>query len=324
MTQPRRTGLLQELACVWIEVPGLDDAAECFQRLLGLQPRGTGLLDEEFEAFWNVRPSVAGRRWALFGPPGFRYGMVCLVEGAARPVRNTLPRGWDSVELVVEDVDAAAAQLAGWPGAVPVARPFTTDLSSMGSNVHRSTVWRMPWGTHLILTTGITQPADRRFPHAESGTGPVFEVHLRTDAYDEAHRLYARTLAMPPLMSEEFTSGPVHRAWGIEPGVPVRMSLVKSGREGTGRGAIELQDHPCATIDPPIGDGLLPGGTVMVSYACADVDAAHAAVLAGGHRAGPVRAIGAGPLGERRSFVVRGAEGERVHLVEHDPEGNMP
>ncbi|MGI5158897.1 hypothetical protein [Microbispora sp. CA-102843] len=316
--------LLEELACVWIEVPGLDDAAERFQRLLGLQLRGTGLLNEEFEAFWNVRPSVTDRRWALLGPPGFPYGMVCLVAGTARPVRHTLPRGWDSVELVVEDVDAAAARLAEWPGAVPVVRPFTADLSSMGSNVHRSTVWRMPWGTHLVLTTGITQPAGRRFPWAESGTGPVFEVHLRTDAYAEAHRLYARTLAMPPLMSEEFTSGPVHEAWGIEPGTRVRMSLLKSGREGTGRGAIELQGHPRAAIDPPSGDGLLPGGTVMVTYACADVDAAHAAVLAGGHRAGPVRVTGAGPLGDRRSFMVFGVEGERVHIVEHDTKGSMP
>lgn len=315
--------LAEELVCVWIEVPDLDDTAERFQRVLGLQPRDTGLLNEEFEAFWDVRPAVPERRWALLGPPGFSYGMVCLVAGSPRPALPTLPRGWDSVELVVEDVDAAAARLAEWPGAVPVVHPFTADLSSMGSNVHRSTVWRMPWGTHLILTTGITQPEGRRFPWAESGTGPVFEVHLRTDRYAAAHGLYARALAMPPLMSERLTSGPIHDAWGIEAGTPVEMSLLKSGREGTGRGAIELQGHPGAGIDPPSGDGRLPGGTAMITYACPDLDAAHAAVLADGHRAGPVRVIGAGPLGDRRAFMIFGVEGERVHIVAHRTEGSM-
>ncbi|MEV4834906.1 hypothetical protein AB0K05_10310 [Nonomuraea sp. NPDC049486] len=307
--------LVEELACVWIEVPGLDATAERLRSVLGLESRASGTLAPEAGlGGW------AGRPWALLGPPGFPYGMVCLVEGEARPVTRALPRGWDSVELVVEDVDAAAGRLAGWPGVRPVAEPFTTDLSELGSNVHRSGVWRMPWGTHLILTTGLTEPQGRSFPSARRGTGPVFEVHLRTDDHDTARRLYGGSLGMPALMAADFTEGPLHRAWGIPGGTPVSMSLLKSGREGTGRGAIELQGHPAANLDP----AGLPGGTGLVSYACADLDAAHAAVLAGGHRATDPAVPGTGPLAGRRSFVAYGSEGERVHLVAHREEGNTP
>jgi hypothetical protein len=304
---------VEELAWVWIEVPGLDDTAGRLRDLLGLEDRAEGTLGPDC-----VPGRWTGRRWSLLGPPGFSYGMICLVEGEARPGTDALPRGWDSVELVVEDVDAAAGRLAEWPGVRPVAEPFTTDLSELGSNVHRSGVWRMPWGTHLILTTGITEPQGRRFPSARRGTGPVFEVHLRSADHDTAQRLYGKSLGMPALMAADFTEGPLHRAWAIAEGTPVRMSLLKSGHEGTGRGAIELQGHP----EPNLAPAGLPGGTGLVTYACADLDAAHAAVLAGGHRATEPAVAGSGPSAGRRAFVAYGAEGEPVQLMAHRREGD--
>ena len=295
--------LLESLACAWVGVADVAEAARLLFEAVGLHLLADGVLGD-------------GRRWVLLGERGASSGMVCVVEDRIRPSGAGLPRAWDSVEIVVGDVDAAAERLEGRSGVVRVWGPRDTDLSDLGSNVHRSGVWRMPWGTHLLLTMAVTQPVNRSFPSAAEG-GRVFEVHLRTDRFDRALDLYAGALQMPVLMEMHGTHGLFQDAWGLPAGTPVTMSLLKSGGPGTGGGAVELQGHAAASLQPRHADTGTAGGTCMVTFASADLAAAHHAVRSAGFRLLREPAPRThGPFTGRRSFVVVGAEGERLEVVE--------
>lgn len=302
---------LDELRCVWIGVPDLPVAVRIFEDALGFQRTAEG----------TTLPAMAGQAarpspWIHWTAPGERSGAICVFADRARPPREGLPRGWDCVEAVVADVDASADALAAVPGVVVVHAPFTTDLSDEGSNVHRSAVWRMPWGTHLILTAGMTAPAEREFPTAPGRVGRVFEVHLRTDDFPATRRLYADVLGMPSLIDVQHTSGPMHEAWSLPQGHLVRMTFLKTGGPGTGRGAVELQGHPRRALQPANGSTDLPGGTAMLTCTTSRLDAAHAAVTAARFPVTAPRRVEDGPMAGHRAVVVLGAERELLQLVE--------
>ena len=310
----QRCELLADLRCVWVGVPDLAAAEAIFGPTLGYQRRaGSAALPSRAGP-----PGSAGSRWTMYAAPGESLGAVCLFAGPARPSRPGLPRGWDCVEAVVADVDAAAAALAGTRGIAVIRSPFTSDLSELGSNVHRSGVWRMPWGTHLILTAGMTEAVGREFPRARSRTGRVFEVHLRTDRFPAARRLYADLLGMPSLIDVEQHAGPMHDAWSLQEGHPIRMSFLKTGGVGTGGGAVELQGHPTAALHPPVSVRQpTEGGTAMVTCSTRDLDAVCRTLgpALGSRLAGPVTLEG-GPYAGHAAVLVTGAENEALQVVE--------
>jgi hypothetical protein len=308
----QRCDLLADLRCVWVGVPDLAVAQDILRRVLGLEPRAGG----NRLAPLAGPPGSAGAPWTLFAAPGESVGALCVFADRARPARAGLPRGWDCVEAVAADVDASARALDAIDGVSVVRSPFTSDLSEFGSNVHRSGVWRMPWGTHLILTAGLTEAVGREFPRARSRTGRVFEVHLRTDRFPAARRLYADLLGMPSLIDVEQRAGPMHAAWSLPEGHPIRMSFLKTGGVGTGGGAVEVQGHPTAALHPSVSlRQTTPGGTAMVTCTTRDLDAVcHALTAAPGYPlTGPVT-VG-GPYAGR-AVLVTGAEDETLQIVE--------
>lgn len=310
----QRCELLDDLRCVWVGVPDLAAAEDILGPTLGYELRAGSA---ELPPFAGP-PGSAGARWTQYAAPGETLGTVCLFAGPPRPPLARLPRGWDCVEAVVADVDAAADALGATPGVTVVRAPFTSDLSEFGSNVHRSGVWRMPWGTHLILTAGLTEAAGREFPRTRSRTGRVFEVHLRTDRFRSARRLYADLLGMPSLIEVEQHAGPMHDAWSLPEDHPIRMSFLKTGGVGTGGGAIELQGHPTSALHPPVGlRQTTPGGTAMVTCSTRDLDAVCRALTPtlGTGLAGPVTLEG-GPHAGHAAVLVTGAEGENLQVVE--------
>ena len=305
----QRCDLLDDLRCVWVAVPDIVAAARLLEHALGFERRAGGARLPPLAG----PPGSAGAPWAMFATHDETRGAICVFAGRGRPVHPGLPRGWDCVEAVAADVDASAAALASIPDVTVVRSPFTSDLSELGSNVHRSAIWRMPWGTHLILTTGLTEAHGREFPRAGSRTGRVFEVHLRTDRFAAARRFYADRLGMPSLIDVEHQAGPMHTAWSLPDGHPIRMSFLKTGDTGTGNGAVELQGHPGRALHPRDPFGAPVGGTAMVTFVTTDL-AGVCDALSGIAGAQPTE-VRAGPF-PGRAVQVPGAEGELVQVVE--------
>lgn len=301
----RANPLLSSLSCAWVQTSDLDQAAALCTEAIGLAVLDAGKAD----AHWAA--GGTGSRWVLLGDPDESAGRLCLVEGEERSRDGGLPRGLDSVEIVVADVDRVGRRLDSMAGVHRLGQSFVADLAELGGNQHRSALWRMPWGTHLIITAGVTQTPGREFPSTEKEAGRVFEVHLRTDRYDDGLRLYRDAFEMPSLMTACLDRGPIHQAWSIPEGVPVAMDLLKTGPEGTGLGAVELQGHRTDRLQPATR-----GGTLGLTFACADLDALRRSLQRiGRDDLEPVAAVAAGPYAGVPGFTISGVEGERLEFV---------
>lgn len=309
MTTVAANPLLESMACAWVQVPALAPARRALIDALGLVEIDSGRVEHD------DTPAQPGARWLLLGDPDDEFGRLCLVEGVGRMDEIGLPRGLDSVEVVVADVDEVAARLDALPDAVRVGRTLVADLSELGGNQHRSALWRMPWGTHLIVTAGLTEAKGREFPRTGRRAGRVFEVHLRTDRHAAALALYAEAMTMPVLMTAQWAGGPIHDAWGLPPGSPVAMDLLKTGSEGTGAGAVELQGHPTERLQRGTA-----GGTCGLTFFVADLQAVHLSLRSQGfHPTVPARRR-SGPHRGRMGFTLAGVEGEWLEFLV--PEGS--
>lgn len=299
--------LLHSLKCAWVQVPDLAGAEHLVTEGIGLTRMDAGRLRDH----WST--DLPGARWLLFGDEDEQAGRLCLVEGVARPAAQELPRGLDSVELVVADVDRAAARIDAFPGVHRVGAPFTADLSQLGGNQHRSALWRMPWGTHLIITAGLTPTPGRSFPTTRREAGRVFEVHVRTADHTRGTALYAGALGLRSLMSATLAQGPIHQAWSIPAGRTVVMDLLKTGPVGTGLGAVELQAHDAASLQ----DGV-EGGTAGLTFEAADLEAVRSSLAERGFDPSPVTPRTSGPLTGALGLTVRGVEGEWLEVIEQE------
>lgn len=128
---------------------------------------------------WVQVPSLASARRVVvdaLGGPDDKVVRLCVTEGIARSGSAQLPRGLDSVEVVVADVDLVAARIDELPDRTRVGYTLMADLAEFGGNQHRSALWRMPWGTHLIVMAGLTKPVGREFARTDRQAGRVFKV----------------------------------------------------------------------------------------------------------------------------------------------------
>lgn len=304
MTPVAANPLLESLACAWVQVPAMVAARRALVDGLGLVEVDAGLV-EGYDA-----PTHPGARWLLLGDPDDDVGRLCLVEGVGRPDENGLPRGLDSVEVVVADVDQIAAQIDALPDTIRIGHTLVADLAEFGGNQHRSALWRMPWGTHLIITAGLTEARGREFPRTGRRAGRVFEVHLRTDRHAAALALYAEAMVMPVLMTAQWERGPIHDAWGLPDGSPVAMDLLKTGPEGTGAGAVEVQGHPTEQLQRGTA-----GGTCGLSFFVADLEAVYRSLCRQGYHPTDSSYRRSGPHRGRLGFTVAGVEGEWLEFV---------
>lgn len=299
--------LLNSLRCAWVQTPDLDLATVWCTDAIGLAVLDAG----EAGSHWAT--DAAPARWVLLGDPDESAGRLCLIEGVARPEVEGLQRGLDSVEIVVTDVDRAGARIDAVPGARRVGRTFVADLAELGGNQHRSALWCMPWGTHVIITAGVTPTPGRAFPSTDKEAGRIFEVHVRTERYEEGLRLYRDSLEMPTLMSARLESGAIHDAWGIPSGAPVAMDLLKTGPEGTGLGAVELQGHEPARLQQGSR-----GGTAGLTFDTADLARVRSSLEGAGYRPGPVGPVAEGPWVGTPGFTLSGVEGELLEFIAAD------
>lgn len=303
----RANPLLNSLRCAWVQTPDLDLATTWCAEAIGLAVLDTGKADSH----WATDSTPA--RWVLLGDPDESAGRLCLIEGEARPDLDGLQRGLDSVEIVVADVDRVGARIDAIPGTRRLGQTFVADLTELGGNQHRSAVWCMPWGTHVIITAGVTPTPGRAFPSTDKEAGRVFEVHVRTDRYEDGLRLYREGLGMPALMSARLEGGPIHDAWGIPDGVPIAMDLLKTGPEGTGLGAVELQGHEAARLQQEYR-----GGTSGLTFECTDLVRARRSLEDAGYGPGPFGPVAAGPWAGAPGFTVSGVEGELLEFITAD------
>jgi len=311
--------LVTALAGVTVASSRPDLLTDLFSEVLGWEIVSDGPITPALRQFWGAAPENDDR-CVVLAATGANRGMVRIIAGPDRKPTDKLRTRLAGVEILVahglsELYEKVAAHLAF----ETTHRPFETDWSDYGSNVHRAFIGIGGGGTHLAFTMAVTKPVGRDFPATDAGVGYVFDVPLLTAHYNASSRFYRGTLGMVPILESHFTNAQWHGLWNLPPESPVHLDILKGDAPGTGLGGIELQGYEAKLIDDaPARPDSLDGGASILTYTSDDIEAAFAAVSADPVATilGPLQPIDGPPYNGTRAFCFMGPDGERIEICE--------
>ena len=194
--------MLGRISTVTITAPDLPAAVAAYQRYLGYRVVDDGALGRDMARAWG-RPQMAGQRAVLLEPESGVETYLRFVQGPAYVEHEPLSCvGWNAAELIVEDVDALADELANSPFRI-IGRP--ADLSF--SDQIRAMQVVGPAREVLYLTQIKQKLAAFDTPVAASFVDRVFIVILGGASLDALQDYYhaqfgiPRATAMPSVVS---------------------------------------------------------------------------------------------------------------------------
>jgi catechol 2,3-dioxygenase-like lactoylglutathione lyase family enzyme len=276
--------MLGRIATVTITAPDLPAAVAAYQRYLGYRVVDDGALGRDIARSWG-RPQLAGNRAVLLEPASGAETYLRFVQGPAYveyEPRSCL--GWNAAGLVVQDVDALAAELAGSPFRI-VGPP--ADLSFIGQARAMRLVG--PAREVLHLTQVKQKVAAFDTPEAASFVDHVFSVMLGGASLEALQDYY-------------------HAQFGVPRAVAVPSAA--SALPLSGQCCIEVDQMPPATANRPCVPGQLPPGAAMVTFEIDSLPGQLPSSLGPAHRSPGL------PYAGRRSQACVGAAGELIELIE--------
>jgi catechol 2,3-dioxygenase-like lactoylglutathione lyase family enzyme len=293
--------MLGRISTVTITAPDLPAAVAAYQRYLGYRVVDDGALGHDTARAWG-RPQMAGQRAVLLEPASGAETYLRFVQGPAYVEHEPLSCvGWNAAELIVQDVDALAAELANSPFRI-IGRP--ADLSF--SDQIRAMQVVGPAREVLYLTQIKQKLAAFDTPAAASFVDRVFIVILGGASLDALQDHYhvqfsvPRATAMPSVVS----------VLSAQYGLPRDYKHSIAALQLAGQCYIEIDQMPAAAASRPCVPGQLPPGVAMVSFEIDRLPERLSSSLGPAHRAAGL------PYAGRRSQVCVGAAGELVELIE--------
>jgi catechol 2,3-dioxygenase-like lactoylglutathione lyase family enzyme len=293
--------MLGRISTVTITTPDLPAAATAYQRYLGYRVLDDGALGRNVARAWG-RPQLATHRSLLMEPGSGAETFLRFVQGPAYFDYEPLACvGWNAAELIVQDVDALAAQLAGSPFRV-IGPP--ADLSF--SDQIRAMQVVGPAREVLYLTQIKGRLAAFETPEAASAVDRVFIVILGGTSLDALQDYYhlqfgvARAPVMPSVVS----------VISARYGLPRDFKHPIAALQVQGQCYIEADQMPPAVAPRPCDPGQLPPGIAMVSFEVDRLPEVLPSAL------GTAQVIPGLPYAGRRSRSCVGAAGELIELIE--------
>ncbi len=294
--------MLTAIIAVTLSVPDLEVAERAYTRWLGYRVVDQGVVSDELAAGWKA-PRAAGARQALLQPASGEPTWLRLVQSPATPGFEVMKtHGWNSNEILVEDPDALAVQLAaGSPfRIVGQPRPLSTSpavraMQAIGPAGELNYFTRIPATGSVFIKSGAKSFVDR-----------TFIVVLGGPSMATMQAFYRDTLGAPVTAPVPAKINVLQDAYGFGPEVDTPLALVNF----SDRFLIELDEYPAAARPRPRRDGDLPPGMAMVTFAVDDL---------GGNAlpwAVAPTARTAAPYDGRRAGLLVGPAGEWIELLE--------
>jgi hypothetical protein len=269
---------------------------------LGYAELARGVVTSEQATAWGAA-SVAGRDWALAGPPHRDGGTSTSAEGGAvagavgavrfvespsppgyRPLRHT---GWAALEIAVQDVDAIAGGVEG-AGFRVLRRP--QPLSS--TTALRAMQVCGPDGEVVYLTQQLRRLEAFELPVPRRPVDRVFVAVLAARDLEVTRAFYEERFAVRRASDHPVAIKVLNDAFGLPGDTTHRLSSLQLA----GESLLEIDQYPAAATTRPCAPGELPPGVAVVT-------------LAAGNGAGR-------EFDRAEPPVVRGAVGELVELVD--------
>ena len=287
--------MLKSIAIVTIIVQQLAAVETAYEEHFDYRVADRGDIPAALAGAWAA-PETEGAPYVLMQPSDGKPVYLRFVESGAVPGYAPMrTNGWNAIELLVEDPDAMAENLAGSPfeligppkdlWAAPDA-PRAMQVLGPGNEVVYLT-------RNGDFTTDL--PVDR-----------VFIMVLGGPSMGDLQRFYTDRLGAPAGESTPFEISVISNALDLPPETryPLAIAVVSPDY------LIELDEYPEATVPRPVPEGGLPPGIAMTSFttdSLAQFDLTW--------RAEP-RAIDVPPYDGRRTAVTVGPAGEWIEIIE--------
>jgi catechol 2,3-dioxygenase-like lactoylglutathione lyase family enzyme len=248
---------LGPIAGVTVTVPSIDAASAAYSRYLGYRETERGTISTEQAAAWNCE-RCAGAPFAVLQPEGaddfnFRFIESAHVAG----YRAFSSFGWNAAELIVHDVDAMAARLAGSPFQAlgpPQDLSFTDAIRAMQV--------RGPAGEILYLTQFKRSLPALPHPPARCDVDRVFIVIVAGPSLDALLAFYSGRFAVPEPARMESRVKAISDVFGLSPEHRYAIAALPL----RDRCYIEVDEMPPGAAAPKTPVGQLPPGIAIVSF----------------------------------------------------------
>jgi len=250
--------LIGPIAGVTICTPDLAASEAAYVGHLRYRVTRRGVIDAGQATLWQ-RPAVAGARYVALSPEAADDFEFRLVEGdaPARGYRAFAHYGWNAAELIVQDVDALAARLAGSPFQIigaPQDLSFAEDIRAMQL--------RGPAGEIIYLTQFKREVAGLPAPPARCPIDRVFIMILTGPSLDGLLDFYGRRFAIPQPQRMQSRVKVMSEVFGLSPEERYQIAAVPV----RGRCYIEADQMPPAARPPDSPPDALPPGIAIVSF----------------------------------------------------------
>lgn len=282
-------------------VPSVAQAEDVYGRWLGYDTIWQGAVDSALAHLWGA-PKLEGRAATVMKPQSGADFPFRFVEQAADPHYKTLRHyGWNSAEIVVQDVYSLPEKLAGSPFRIlgpPAQLEFATDISAM------QVVG--PFGEVLYFTEVAKPVPGFDLPKAASRIDRIFVCILGVSDLAETLAWFERVFARPAGPTFESRITLLAEPHGLPDETKFHLSTVNLDTQTL----IEIDGFPRASSLPRIArEGELPPAQAMMSFTVDRIDERLPLLSP------PIR-LQLPPYDGARAAVAKGPEGALIELIE--------
>ncbi len=277
---------------------------ECYTGRLGYETVERGDIGAALAASWGA-PDMKGRSYVLMQPQSGTDVFIRVVHIDPVPhYRPMTTTGWNSFEIIVDDVYALNEKLVDGPFEIMgQARP----LGGHGS-IHAMQV-AGPADEILYLTCEMGDRDTSHLPPPRSFVDRTFIVVLAGPDADALRSFYVDRLGMRADRDLTFNIKVIARAQGLPEDHVFPLRMVAATERGN---MIEIDGYPEPARQRPRADGQLPPGNSLVTFSTDELDAAKVNFVTAPVRENTLAYDG------RRSAAFVGPAGEITELIE-DP-----
>lgn len=250
--------LIGPIAGVSICTPDLAASESAYVHHFDYRVTGRGAISAAQADTWG-RPAAAGARYVTLAPANaddfeFRFIEVPL---RGQPHQAFSSFGWNAAELIVQDVDQLAIELAG--SRFEILGP-PQDLSF--AEAIRAMQVRGPAGEIIYLTQFKRSLPELPAPPARCKVDRVFIVIVTGPSLDQLLAFYGSRFGVPPPQRMESRVKVMSEVFGLSPEERYQIAALPL----RGNCYIEADQMPPAARPPATAPGQLPPGIAMVSF----------------------------------------------------------
>jgi len=288
------TPQLGKIACVTVSAADLDACERAYSRNFDYRVSEKSVVSETQASLWNT-PGMVGAKTLIMEPASGNDFVFRFIERPSDPDYQPLTTwGWNAAEVLVENVDALAAQLIDDDFKIlgePKNLSFTDDIRAMQL--------RGPANEILYMTELKAPIPGMDLPTATSFVDNTFIVILGGGDISAMMQSYQQQFGIAPAPVMESRITVASRAFGlsIEHRYPIAALGIKD------QCMIEVDELPAQAGPRQTEAGLLPPGISMVSFRCTTAPDESAAECTGL------------PYRGHKASCTSGAAGELIELI---------